>query len=68
VFSVGSDQSLYNESLFVARGIRELELGVQNGNTMEYNREWEYNGVQQRMGIQWSITENPRMRIEFSCR
>jgi hypothetical protein len=33
---------LYNESLLVARGIREFELGVQksqkNGNTKEYNR------------------------------
>jgi hypothetical protein len=40
-----SDPTLYNESLFVATGIRELELGVQksqeNGNTMAYN------GVQQ---------------------
>jgi hypothetical protein len=29
VFSMESDPSLYNESLLVARGIRELELGVQ---------------------------------------
>jgi hypothetical protein len=44
---MGSDRSLYNYSLLVARGIRELELGVQknqkeNGNTTahtEYNRE-----------------------------
>jgi hypothetical protein len=45
VFSAGSDLSLYNKSLLVARGIRELELGVQktkeNGNTTVYN------GVQQ---------------------
>jgi hypothetical protein len=30
VFSTGSDPSLYNESLFVARGLRELQLGVLN--------------------------------------
>jgi hypothetical protein len=47
VFYMGSDPSLYNESLFVARGIRKLEFGVQksqeNGNKMAYN------GVQQRI-------------------
>jgi hypothetical protein len=44
---MGSDPSLYNESLLVARGIRELELGVQkaqeNGNMTAYDR------VQQRI-------------------
>jgi hypothetical protein len=29
VFSMESDPSLYNESLFVAMGIKGLELGVQ---------------------------------------
>jgi hypothetical protein len=45
VFYMGSDPSLYNGSLLVARVIRGLELGVQkiqeNGNTTAYN------GVQQ---------------------
>jgi hypothetical protein len=51
VFSTGFDPRLYNESLFVTRGIRELELEFRSSKRIvveeRESREWEYNGVQQ---------------------
>jgi hypothetical protein len=47
VISVGSDRSLYNESLLLAREITELELGVQKG--QENANTTEYNAVEQRI-------------------
>jgi hypothetical protein len=47
---VGPDPSLYNESLLVARGIRELELGVQES---QENENW----VQLSVGDKWVVEE-----------
>jgi hypothetical protein len=62
VFSMGSDPSLYNEGLFVARGIENWNLEFRRCKRIvvdeRESREWKYNGVQR------STTESITMRIE----